>query len=179
MAILQGPILTDFLYPFLLIFFIVFAILEKTNILGEDKKSVNAMVAMVVGLIFAASVFPKLVTENIILFLGVAMIVIFVGLLLWGFISGEGTFTVEGGSKIHKLLMWIFILGLVFGIIWAFGIFGSFALAATSAFSWLFSSSWSGAFWTNALFVFFISFAIAVAVGWNPFKGGSWFIKVK
>ena len=49
--ILQHETLTSFVYPFLLIFFIVFAILEKTKIFGEEKKQVNAFVAFVIGLI--------------------------------------------------------------------------------------------------------------------------------
>lgn len=43
--------LTDILLPFLLIFVIVFAIFQKTKILGEDKKNLSVIVAMVVGLL--------------------------------------------------------------------------------------------------------------------------------
>ncbi|MFH2028106.1 MAG: hypothetical protein ABIJ08_03135 [Nanoarchaeota archaeon] len=42
--------LTDILLPFLLIFAIVFAILQKTKILGE-KKNINVIVALVMGLL--------------------------------------------------------------------------------------------------------------------------------
>lgn len=43
--------LTQVMLPFLLIFVIVFAILQKTRILGENKKNLNVVVAMVVGLL--------------------------------------------------------------------------------------------------------------------------------
>lgn len=43
--------LTDVLLPFLLIFTIFFAILQKTNVLGRDKKNWNITVAIVVGLL--------------------------------------------------------------------------------------------------------------------------------
>ena len=43
--------LTDVLLPFLLIFVIIFAILQKTKILGESKKNLNVVVALVVGLL--------------------------------------------------------------------------------------------------------------------------------
>ena len=43
--------LTDVLLPFLLIFVVIFAILQKTRILGEEKKNLNAAVALVVGLL--------------------------------------------------------------------------------------------------------------------------------
>lgn len=42
---------TEALLPFLLIFVIVYAILQKTKILGEDKKNLNIVVAIVVGLL--------------------------------------------------------------------------------------------------------------------------------
>ena len=42
--------ITDILLPFLLIFTIVFAVLQKTKILGEDKKNFNVIIALVVGL---------------------------------------------------------------------------------------------------------------------------------
>ncbi len=48
---LQDWGLTDVLLPFLLIFTIVFAILQKTKILGEDKKNLSVIVAIVVGLL--------------------------------------------------------------------------------------------------------------------------------
>ena len=72
--ILQQPILTDFLYPFLFMFFIVFAVLEKTNLFGEGKKQLNALIALIIGLIFVSAVFPKIVVGNLILFLVVGWV---------------------------------------------------------------------------------------------------------
>ena len=43
--------LTDVMLPFLLIFVIIFALMAKTRILGEDKKKYNLAVALVVGLL--------------------------------------------------------------------------------------------------------------------------------
>jgi amino acid transporter len=42
----------EFLLPFILIFTIVFAILQKSQILGTDKKNFNVVVALVLGLLF-------------------------------------------------------------------------------------------------------------------------------
>jgi len=42
--------LTDVLLPFLLIFTLVFAVLQKTKILGEDKKNFNVVIALVMSL---------------------------------------------------------------------------------------------------------------------------------
>ena len=43
--------LTDVLLPFLLIFTVLFAILQKTSILGDKKKNMNVVVAVIIGLI--------------------------------------------------------------------------------------------------------------------------------
>ena len=92
---LQHWVFTQFALPFLLVFFIVFAILQKTKVLGDDKKQLDALVAFIIALIFVGAIFPKLVVANLILFLTVAIIVVFVGLLIWGFVSG-GEAKIEG-----------------------------------------------------------------------------------
>lgn len=48
--LLESYGLTDALLPFLLIFTIVFAVLQKTNILGAGKKNFNVVVALVLAL---------------------------------------------------------------------------------------------------------------------------------
>jgi len=42
----------DFLLPFILVFTIVFAVLQRTKILGDKAKNFNVVVALVLGLIF-------------------------------------------------------------------------------------------------------------------------------
>ncbi len=43
--------LTDVMLPFLLIFVVIFALMAKTRILGEDKKKYNLVVALVISLL--------------------------------------------------------------------------------------------------------------------------------
>jgi hypothetical protein len=155
-TILQAPILVDFLYPFLLIFFLLFAILEKTNIFGEGKKQINALISLVIALIFVSAVFPKIIVGNLMLFLSVGLVVVFVALMLWGFVSGKGEFT--GGM--NKFWAWIIGIAIVFAILWASGLGGSLV----EIFDWLFGSSWSGVLWTNILMVALIAGAIAVVL---------------
>ncbi len=93
----------------MLIFFIVFAILEKTKLFGEGKKQLNALTAFVIGLIFVGAVSPKLVVENMSLFLTVAIVIVFVILIIWGFIFGD-----EKGFKTADWMKWI--LGVLSGI---------------------------------------------------------------
>jgi len=49
--ILRGMGFFDFFLPFLLFFAIIYAALDKTKVFGEDKKDINAIVALVIALI--------------------------------------------------------------------------------------------------------------------------------
>ena len=48
---LQSSGLYEIALPFLLIFVIVFAILEKTKLFGNDKSNINAIIAVILGLL--------------------------------------------------------------------------------------------------------------------------------
>ena len=50
-------------------FFVVFAVLERTKLFGAEKKQLNALTSFVVALIFVTAIFPKVIVENLILFL--------------------------------------------------------------------------------------------------------------
>jgi len=155
--ILQNVIFTKFALPFLLIFFIVFAILERTKVLG-DNKQLSALTAFVIALIFVGAANQKEFVENMILFLTVAIVVAFVGLLLWGFVSG-------GELKIESTgLKWaagaLVGGGTLVAVLWASGIQGG-------VIDLLFYQSWSGTFWTNVLFIAVIAGALALVLRKN------------
>jgi hypothetical protein len=158
-TILQSDLAVNFVYPFLIVFFIVFAILEKTHVLGEDKKQINALVAFIIGLIFVSAVQPKLIVNDLILYLSIALILMFVILLLWGFASGGDLKT--GDILVKPWLKWV--VGLVI-------VAGAFVVMANSAginfgfLDKLFNSSWSENFWTNVLFIVLIAVALAVVL---------------
>ncbi len=122
-TILQSWIFTQFAFPFLLIFFILFGILEKTEVFGKNKKTLNAMIAFVVGLIFVGAVSTKLVVGNLILFLTVAIVVVFIGLLLWGFVSGEEA---KIPGQLKPLAGIVVILSVAIALLWALGVQISF-----------------------------------------------------
>jgi len=48
---LEGFGLTDALLPFLLIFTLIFAILQKVKIFGADKKNINVIISLIMGLL--------------------------------------------------------------------------------------------------------------------------------
>jgi hypothetical protein len=159
---LQSAILTDFLYPFLLIFFLVFAILEKTKILGgDDKKQLNAFISLIIGLIFVSFVFPKIIVENLILFMTVGIVVVFVGLVVWGLVSGKG----EIGSSFKTPFAILVIISVIVALLWATGAFGPLGEVLTSLFVFLFDSEFSSTLWSNVLLIVLIAGGIAIAIG--------------
>ena len=157
-TILQSEIFKSFVFPFLLIFFIVFGILQKSKLFGDNTKQLNAFIAFVIGLIFVGAVFPKLVVSNLILFLTVAVVVMFVALLLWGFVMGEDGLKFENISAPIKYILGIVIVVAVIVALFFFtGYEGKF-------FDFLFRNNWSSEFWTNAAFIIVIIIALAAVL---------------
>jgi hypothetical protein len=103
----------SYVLPFLLIFAVVFAILKKAKILGENP-AVDTIVSASVALlalqfdmvpIFFAEIFPKL---------GIFLAVVLVILILLGFTGIE-----VGGDK-NTWVKWIGVVAAVIVIWWAF-----------------------------------------------------------
>jgi H+/Cl- antiporter ClcA len=154
----QNEILTNFIYPFFMMFFIVFAILEKTKLLGEGRRQLNALIALIISLIFVSVTAPKLIVSNLILFLTIAIVVVFVALLLWGFVSGSDLKADFLKSKAVKgILGAVVIIAVIFAVIWAAGL-------GDPILDFLKKFNWSGEFFTNLMFVIVIAVALAVAI---------------
>jgi len=178
-TILQSSLLTNFLYPLLLTFFICFGLLEKIKIFGEGKTQLNAMVSLIVGLIFVGAVFPKLIMTNLTQFMSVGLVVIFVGLVLWGFVSGNNNFLADGGKKVHKLFVFLIAGAILFAVLWATGVGGSIVTFLSKFLSLIFGEG-TGSFWTNFVFIAVVLLVVALATGWNPFaKKTNWFFNLK
>jgi len=161
-TIFQHPVATGFIYPFFLIFLIVFAILEKVQVLGENKQ-LNAMIAAVIGFIFIAAVKPKLIVGDLILFLTIGMVVIFVALMIWGFATGEASF--GGGKALKYVIGGIGLVAVFFAVLVASGVdMGIFGRVFDSIFEFLFFSSWSSGLWTNFVFIVMIALVIYAVV---------------
>jgi len=152
--ILQSEVLTSFVYPFLLVFFIVFAVLEKTKVFGEDKKQINALTAFIIGLIFVAAVEPKLIVSNLILFLSVALVVVFVVLVLWSFASGGEGFKLEA-TWLKWVVGFVVIAAVVIAMFLITGVWDTVV-------DTVFKSDWSSDLWTNVIFIVIIAVALAL-----------------
>ena len=157
-TILQHWVLTKFILPFLLVFFIVFAILEKSKLFGDGKKQINAVTAFVVGLIFVSAVSSELVISNLILFLTISLVVVFVALLIWGFIAGEKGLDFSGAPTGLKWVIGIVVLvAVILAVLWATGFRGD-------VIDMLFRQSWSNTFWTSVSFIVVIAIALALTL---------------
>ena len=87
--IFLSPIFLDYILPFVLVFTLIFAILQKTQLLGDGKKQVDAIVGMVIGLILIAFPFARNIVVQLMPFLAVSAIILLVFMLLYGFIVGK------------------------------------------------------------------------------------------
>ena len=113
--IFDSPFFTEMLLPFLLVFVVVFAILQKSKILGEGKAQVDAIVGLVVGLILIGVPGPRDVLVGIMPWMAVGVAVILVFLILYGFVVGDlSKLGEEKGVKIGMgILAGVFTLGVV------------------------------------------------------------------
>ncbi len=91
-TILSNPVVVETLLPFLLVFTIIFAILQKTQILGKDKRQIDALVSLAIGLIVIAYGQATGIIVRLIPILAVTAVVILVFMLLYGMVFAEGKF---------------------------------------------------------------------------------------
>jgi len=112
----------DVILPFLLVFTLVFALMEKVKLFGETKKNVHVIVALVAAFFVVAQ--PNLVylIQGFIPRVAMFIIVLLMGLLVMGMF----------GLKGEKVVGWPLGLAVViaiFAILWSLS-------AATGAYYW-------------------------------------------
>ncbi|MEK6920466.1 MAG: hypothetical protein AABX82_01180 [Nanoarchaeota archaeon] len=115
--------LIDALLPFLLIFTIIFAMFQKTNILGAGKKNFNVMVAFVIA---SMVVIPHItgsypgkydlveILNTALPDVSIVVVAVVMGLLLIGLLGGESTWmggSLSGMVAILAFLSIIYIFG--------------------------------------------------------------------
>jgi len=113
----------DVLLPFILIFTVVFAVLQKSKILGEGKKNYNTMVALVMGFsvvfphvlgTYPPNVDPVNLINQALPNVSIVLIAIVSLLLLIGIMGGEvrwlGT-SASGWVAIVSLIIVVYIFG--------------------------------------------------------------------
>ena len=161
----------DVLLPFLLVFTVVYAILQKTHILGEGKDNLDAMVAFVIGLlVVAASKVVVVINEA----LPQVMVLVIVGLgfllMLGIFAKPDGTFFDKIGDTARTIIMIIMSIAVVL-------IFLS-VIENDDGDSWLsygwnyMLDNWSGAVFGSIVLFLLVIGAIFFVVGGGDKKNG-------
>lgn len=115
MALFASPMFIEGILPFLLVFVLVFAILQKTKILGEGKTQIDALIALAIGLISIAVPTTREFIVNMMPWLAFALVVLLVFLLVYGFVavdskSKEG---LEVPKWVKGTVLWLGIIMVV------------------------------------------------------------------
>jgi len=106
----------DVVLPFLLVFTIVFAVLEKTKLFGtydkKPKKNINAMIAFVIALFFVASTNLVAGAREILPNVVVLLITLMSFMMLVGFFYADQEFSFEQHTFWKIFLTIIFFIGI-------------------------------------------------------------------
>ena len=145
---------------FLLVFTLVYAVLQKSKILGDGKNSADALVALAVGLIVSTVGYATDIIQRLVPFLGVALVVILVFLLLVGIFFVNEQFKLPG---------WMVLTG---GILAFIAVFIA-VMNITNGWQYIeqfFTAGEMSSWVTNILLLLVVAAAVFVAL---RFSGGS------
>ncbi|MCL6500489.1 MAG: hypothetical protein K6T16_00445 [Candidatus Pacearchaeota archaeon] len=117
-SIFAHPFFTNIILPFLLIFVVIYAILEKTEVLGKDKRYANLIVAVVVGFMFIGVQALVNFTLRLIPLMAVMVVILLGYFLVFGFIG------IEKVKGMRITLGILFGLAILASIAWAAGLIG-------------------------------------------------------
>src|SRR3989344_2388790 len=87
--IFDKPIFTEAILPFTFVFVVIFAILQKSKILGEGKHQIDAMTSLIIALILIGVSQAREIVVGLMPWLAVGVAVILVFFILYGFIAGD------------------------------------------------------------------------------------------
>ena len=164
-TLLTSSLVREMILPFLLIFSVTFAILQKTKILGDGKKQIDAIVALVIGLIVITFGYATNLINSLIPFLAVSIVVILIFMILYGM-----TFQGRDELKIHQGIQ------ITVGILAALGLL-IVLLVSTGAWDYLYDRFFLGgdssSLVTNVIFIVVIVAVVLVATLTNSGSGSS------
>jgi hypothetical protein len=148
----------DYVLPFALIFTLIFAVLQKTKLLGDGKKQIDSLVALIIGLILIATPFARNMVVQLMPFLAVFASILLVFMLLYGFISGK-----KDGDVLSKYWKYVFYAILSISLVIALLVISGYY---QPLYNFLVESPSASSIWFNVLLIAVIVGAIiAVLVG--------------
>ena len=158
LGLFTQPLFSYIILPFLLIFTVVFAILEKTEILGKDKRQINAIVSFVFGLVSIGVPAAMGIISKVIPIIAVIIVIFLSFMLVFGFIGGTDKGNLPQGLRT------------AFGIILGIAMIATIAWA-TGAMDFIKAQNWAGTAMTTGIVVIFIIAVIAIVVTAAPAQG--------
>lgn len=141
---------TTAVLPFLLVFVLVFAILQKSKILGEGKAQIDSLVSLAIALILISVPQARDIVVNLMPWIAVGISVLLTFFILYGFVAGD--FAKQGAPKWMKI---------TFGIL--IGVFTIVVVLGVTGLGDWFSGLGEG-FWTNTIMVVVVIVAFIIAV---------------
>ena len=114
LGLLANPFFTNVILPFLLIFTVIFAILQKTKLI-EGKKGIDIIVALVIGLIFVGVQSVVGFTLKLLPITAALIVVLLSIYLVFGFIG------VHQSKALQIALGIVFGIALIVVLLWATG----------------------------------------------------------
>jgi hypothetical protein len=151
--IFENAFFSQILLPFLLVFVVIFAILQKSKVLGEGKAQIDALVSMVIGLILITFGYQAGLIVKLMSWLAVGVAVILVFLILYGFVGGDLKEGKPWMKVVFGILAGLFTLGVVIYVTGFWEIF----------IGW-FSGGGDGSVWMNVLMIVLVLGAVLVAI---------------
>ncbi|MCH7567859.1 MAG: hypothetical protein IIA87_00385 [Nanoarchaeota archaeon] len=154
-TILSSPIVINVILPFLLVFTVIFALLQKSNILGEGRRQIDAIVSLVIALIVVSFGYATGIIVVLMPFLAVAVVIILVFLILYAMVFQGEEFKLHKGVKITLVVL--IAAAVVIAV-----------LVSTGAWDYIeyefFYGSDSSAIVTNVIFLIIIAIAVIAVV---------------
>lgn len=165
-TILESYFAINVIYPFLLSFTLIFAILQKSKILGEDKKQIDALIAFSISLIFVAFSWATGIVSAMMPFLVVTLVILLVFMILYGFVASDNSEGLVLSVGLKRGLGVLAALAVIVAVIVATGQW-------STVVGWIFNSNGSPSnLASNILMVAVIVGALAVVL-WRPKSSGS------
>jgi peptidoglycan/LPS O-acetylase OafA/YrhL len=149
--------------PFLLVFVLVFAVLQKTKVLGEGKNQIDALIALAVGLILIAVPVARDFIVNIMPWLAVGLVVILIFLMLSGFVGSDNKEGLKLGKGVKNTFLGLAALFVVALVVYFSGLWDLLFDGGADYGSWL----------PSVVMLVIIVAAVVVAIGGKKGKSGS------
>jgi cytochrome bd-type quinol oxidase subunit 2 len=111
---------SEILLPFLLVFILLFAILQKSKLFGEDKTQTNSLISLVMALILVGVPLARGVITDIVPIVGVVAVVLLIFMIILGMVG----YTNEGNLNKGLQITVAIIMGLtvIIGLLWSLGL---------------------------------------------------------